>query len=827
MNETEVESLVVRLVGDGTSYEHMLEKAAKQTEAMYDKVLDEARKAANIPQSVAAAAAQTAAQTQQAYASQTAGQGITAEQFAADLAANKQRLMAEAFGKATVEVKQQTQAVSILNNGYQQLIAGAGALAGALAFKSRLTEAFNLFSKGERAASDLRVAIMATGQDVDELTEKFSDLASEIKEATGVGKGAITSLLAKGTSAGLSPEQAAQAAQDAIVLAKGNGDAAQSTVRLTIEMQRGNTMMIARRLGLRGMNDETQRSAEVARRLAIETEQLSEYNQSAKGQLDLLNRSVQEMKKGFGGAVAEGVGPYVEIVKSVVTWTNSLSTTTKQWIVVIASTIAGLVTIAAIAPTVVAVYTSLKAIIIGLYTAGAASLPFLAALAAGLFAVSVVAYAFTDGFKENRQAAADLNEELKRSALLTDELTEARRKATVAEIKGLPQDPEKRLAAVKDALAREKAALEAQKKHLEGMKIPEPLPEDEQYDWEKGAVKALVDHFTAGYKLTLRAVIGATTSTAQAQLIAGGEAIIGTTRETIKKLEEERKKLEGPGSTKVNEEAADALTQKLKEEAETWGLTGNAAKLAKLSLKGVSEEKLSAARAMIEIAKTRKETEAFDNSLFKFQESLEHSIDTMGMSADEVKLYDLRQQALRIGLDKATQAVLDQQRALMDAKSDMEDYNKIMEKVRNLVDSLQTPQEKFADTLENITDLRDRDLISIETYTRGMAKATKELMNHTEKQIRLQQVSYDSAEALERINEQTEKFAVEAAAIRGEDIALPKVKREAGAAAGGAEAATRQEQQMKILEKMNENLKKLVNQGEDQPDFEFSDADLT
>jgi hypothetical protein len=154
----------------------------------------------------------------------------------------------------------------------------------------------------------------------------------------------------------------------------------------------------------------------------------------------------------------------------------------------------------------------------------------------------------------------------------------------------------------------------------------------------------------------------------------------------------------------------------LRKQVNTFGMSRDEIQLYELAQRGATDAQLANVRAL---QAQRRELEIAAN-VRKITDELNKQIATMGMSRDEIQLWELAQQG-------ATGQQLEQVRALQAVRREMEENQRLMEDGRKLTEEMRSPQEKFQAEMERLQQLLDRGAISFETYSRASSRALEGL----------------------------------------------------------------------------------------------------
>jgi hypothetical protein len=388
--ETELEAMVVKLLGDGTVYEQMMKDAEAITVKATASITAEAtrleqtfaKQAATFGMSgrqaelyklqLAGATQQELAQAQamdtlltaqeSAARAQQQGAQITRsvrdrhEEYRAKVAELDQLLAKGAITQQTYN-RAVHEAASHIHTAKDAAVDLMHALQGgiaALAGQGALTQAYHAYADLEFVVTGLTASIKAQGGAVEDTIEQHKRFADEMEKVANVDDDITMGLLAKAHASGLEGEAAERAAKNAIALASlkmGGAEHAMSAIRQTIALEQGHVEMLARQFRqLKDIHDPMEKMEKMQELLNQGMEKASAEHETHKGKLIQLKNEWGQMLKAFGEVVAVVAGPLVEGLKDVVTWVKELPYGVKAVIVsVVALTTALAATVAAIA----------------------------------------------------------------------------------------------------------------------------------------------------------------------------------------------------------------------------------------------------------------------------------------------------------------------------------------------------------------------------------------------------------------------------------------------------------------------------------------------
>ncbi len=230
-------------------------------------------------------------------------------------------------------------------------------------------------------------------------------------------------------------------------------------------------------------------------------------------------------------------------------------------------------------------------------------------------------------------------------------------------------------------------------------------------------------------------------------------------------LRDELNKIKRPEDNKQLVSDIDAATRKMKEQADTLGMTAEELQAYQFYQQGATDAMVADYLAAAENLKVKKkladevnraaeEQKKFAESVSSTQDSLEEEIITFGMSADEIKAY-------RMEVGGAALEDIARTRNLIAQKKAMEDQKKLMEDGRKETEKYMTPMEKFNERVAELADLLAAGAITDDVWGRAMKAANKELDDAAKKanKAHTEMTKFDaalagSAESLQRIQAQ-------------------------------------------------------------------------
>lgn len=264
--------------------------------------------------------------------------------------------------------------VSDFARGAIQTLAGIG-------LGSWLREGLGEWQTAEATALRLSAAIRGNGGVVEDVLPRYQEYASQLQNITVIGDDTTLATIALAESYGLSGEAAIRATESATAFAAINGGAADSYLRLTAAIERGDTEL-AMQMGrlvpqLRGITDESEFLARAQRLVATGMEAARAEAQSSRGQIAQLKNAYGDLLEEVGHIVADALAPVVQWAKDVVSWFQGLDQSTKEFIVTVALLTAAFLTLAGVVTGALALWNVMTGgvgAIIGLVVAAAVAI---------------------------------------------------------------------------------------------------------------------------------------------------------------------------------------------------------------------------------------------------------------------------------------------------------------------------------------------------------------------------------------------------------------------------------------------------------------------
>lgn len=666
MDSETLTNLVVRLTGDGSSYEAMMDRAQSSTTSAADNI---------------------------------------------ESAANRAEGSIKNFANSAVA------ALAVL---------GAGALG---------KEALGNFQEAESIGIKLNAVLEANGRNVQALTADYTDFAVALEKSTVMEDDAILKLATMAETMRTTGEATKQAVKGAIAIAAVNDGAAESYIRFTAALARGDTetaMSMARMIPqLRGIKNETVFLAEAEKLLTVGMKAAEAEMKSSAGQLKVLRRDWGNMLEDFGKVVAVGLKPVVEWLAKGTAWLRGLSDEAKQNITIVAALVAGLVALGPAIAIVKLLLAPILAVVKALQLATVVAYGFQAAMV-GLAAYGI--WKVAEALFGAKAALKEYNDAMERSRAMSESLTAAFERQAQSTLASTPKTPE---------------SLNAGLKKAEAM-----LANYEEVLAKTKAISGEVGFGPFNEKVVSADDINAINAAAKA---------VDAAKKNVAAYKAELANL---AAAKKSSAAYETLYAKIRDENHTIGMSALEKEI--YLLKGVTlaeRDHLTALRKNLEA-----QTLAAEKTKKMAEEAriLSEDFATFGMEAD--KFFKLLQEGADITesvitpLDKFEKQVAKLEELFEGDFISGDVFGEAMTKareefVKGITGDLTTPLEKFTKKSAELQELFDSGLINENTFSKAMKKTQEEFVGigaeakKAEQAVgRFDSVLAGSAEALARVS---------------------------------------------------------------------------
>lgn len=241
--------------------------------------------------------------------------------------------------KTAKEVEEHSKKIEGFTTSLKNHVAGAISALSALGISDFLGELLGKFQEAETGELKLRAALQANGREVESLMESYKGFAETMQDLTVLDSNAVLSLLRLAETYDVTGKSAERAAQNAIAFGAATDHSAESVIRLSVALEKGDFEMAklaARSIPqLRGIKDATEFAAKAQQLLAVGFESARAEAASSAGQIKQLRNAYDNLKEDLGAVVAQGIAPVVKMAKEAVKWFAGLSKETKSLIVIV------------------------------------------------------------------------------------------------------------------------------------------------------------------------------------------------------------------------------------------------------------------------------------------------------------------------------------------------------------------------------------------------------------------------------------------------------------------------------------------------------------
>ncbi len=198
----------------------------------------------------------------------------------------------------------------------------------------------------------------------------------------------------------------------------------------------------------------------------------------------------------------------------------------------------------------------------------------------------------------------------------------------------------------------------------------------------------------------------------------------------------------------ANQKTIDGITESLREQYETWGMTSHEVEIYRAAVAGAGEDVIQSLYSIADAIQNAENIKALE----EFTAKLEEEAATFGMSAGAAELYRLKKK-LGSGADYTAAEALVKKNEAMEAEK------KLMEEGAALNEKYLTPLQKYTKELDTLKKMLDKKAITQQTYNAAVKEAKEELDKVKDKDVKLkfsvkgvEAVEAGSAEAMARIN---------------------------------------------------------------------------
>lgn len=630
-----------------------------------------------------------------------------------------------------------------------------GAAQKAVAFGKQVLGAF---AQAEEGSIKLDAAIKAGGHNIESTRAKYDAFAEAIQKVTVLDDDAVLSILKTAESYKLSGDAATKATKDAISLAAINDSNAQSMIRMTAAMAKGDThqaMMFARMIPqLRGIKDEQKFVAEYSRLVAAGFDQAQANAGSFSGIMAQMHNALENLYEDFGKIVADALRPFVKGFQLAIDWMKEFSEASKTIIVAIggitvavsALTAAGVVLDFVFSPVVLTIGAVVASVTL---------------LTAGLVFMEEQTRVFSDSWKMLLPLFEDVHD-------LVQELTGKSFRSLTDMLKTVR--PFLMLVAIgfKEALA---VAIKIARMEVEQLKT------------SLGPLPGLLS------KVSKALGLAAGPEIQNLGKILDLQDVNKQFAQRRKPKEEEAMAASGHGEAQKNvvslQKSVVSLTTSLQEQVATFGMSSRAASIFKLEMQGASEQELAAAHHAAQTLATRERANALTQDIVNQAAALQGETESIRASTQALEQLrgahgntaTARKEALQIAkeqieVDKllARGATADEVEILKQKQKANRAAQKNLEQTQeglDLMEKYKSPMQKFAEEQAHLQELFNTGKIDADTYRKAISDLQKQIAKPAENGINA---------SLFGSNESLAKIEATRAALRAAKVKMPGVQ---------------------------------------------------
>lgn len=561
------------------------------------------------------------------------------------------------------------------------------------------------FTQAEQGSIKLDSAIRANGHNVETVRAQYEEFAASIQKVTVLDDDAVLSVLRLAESHKLSGAAAIRAAKDAISLAAVNDSNAESMLRVTAAVEKGEikqAMLFAKRIEqLKGIRDEQKFVTEYARLVAAGFDVAQANAGSFSGVMAQMHNALENLYEDFGKIIADALKPFYMGLQVTIDWMKGFSETSKVIVVAMGAIAVGMSGLIGLGVVFNAVWSPVTLTVVAVAGAGAL-------LTTALVFMEEQTRVFSDSWRMLLPLFEDVKQLVKQLTgqsfnSLTDVLKEVR--------------PFLMLVAIgfKEVLA---VAIDVARASVAKLKA------------ELGPVPALLANMAAAMGL-----------------FAGPDlqnlgAKFGTGAAKDRPKEDKYQAAEGHGQAKKNVEAlqksAVSLTTSLQEQVATFGMSARAASIYKLEAAGLTDELKSAHTAAQKLA-TMERNNALTKQIVDQATALQQETESIraqtaaleGVRGAQGATAAARKEALEIAKDQMeVQKLIDQGAKDGDVEALQQKQKMNREAQKNfeatqegmdLMDKYKSRTQKFAEEQAHLQDLFNQGKVDALTYQKAIA----------------------------------------------------------------------------------------------------------
>lgn len=753
--ETEVERLVVRLTGDNSGYQKMIEDSIQESINLEKQL---ASSLSSTQQSLQQAAREKFATTARLLGG---GDAATEEGLRMGMEQEYQKILQEGeaitrsvrteqeiysdrvqeltkylelgaigqetYNRAVGEAEQRLANSQKATDEYLAAIKQVGittTVTGAAittAFGGVYYASLRAYSEAETASVKLDAAIKTNGGNVEQLRQQYNLFSRNLQETTTTSNTAAIEMLQYAEALGVSGNQAQRAVKNALALSAAIGISEHAALRMTTALEQGHTTMLGRYIpALKGIKDESERAEKAQEALTKMYGAVEAQANTTTGTTLRLRNAIDDIREDLGERFSSKVKSLNVLLTD---WANNYKSLSEESKDLAAITVQTGIGIGSVITTIGGGVTSfgsfleqakrVRAVMGGISLASIAAKTGMAAAVAGIVA---------GGFYLSAQIR-DWIDDLNGFNAQAEELQNKSR-GTIGNINAISAKAQTDIASTSDPAkqdqilqqARSSLIAEQQKLATEAKRVASQW---EQYGDTFNRI--IYNSFTRGLQEQAKEL------TKQHQAVQ--EAIAGIDSQLSNSQARRNRRLE------EGEQALLNYIGTLNIQAQTFGMTAREARIYELSLNAVDRGAIRRAReldkelTMKEASrKAQKDLQDENDRVLReteqFESTLRMQIATYGMSADAAKLYGLELAHLEKRISDSRFAEL---KGLIAQKKALDDRQRMLEEGKRLTEQFADPAEQFAKKVADINRLFGAGAINRKTFDKAIDQAQKEL----------------------------------------------------------------------------------------------------
>lgn len=743
-DETEIERLVVRLVGVNSDIDKMLEGLRTELNSLATETKKNDTEFKELERTM-----KRGEEVTRQFETATDKFNRTAEELNHLL--DKDAISLETFGeaanKAFKDLKNADEGLNYLANLSEKagkslslyVTAPLAAMGAAAVYE---------FDQADNASRKLDAALESNGRAVESVGAEYRKFAAEIQKKTKTQDDDVVSLLQQAESLGVTGEAAKRAAQNAIALGAAKGMAAESALRMTVALESGNAALLQRHLpALKAIKDPTEKAAKAQELLGKMFSVAEAEAKTFSGQMTQLKNETGDFLEDIGKVISGGLTPYIASVRELVSWLQSLSPEMKTSLVILGATAA------AIGPLLLgfgSLAHQINSLTILYNTMSVAQMTAIGAM--GAFAIALVGIGAGAYYLYTMNADVQaLNASLKESVDLSNKLGSAKSDSVTKTIEtgqGLATPGQKRDFFGEELKTAEQSVEQVSKRLQDAKNALQQLTEA-GIDWNKKG--GWGEHVQKTQQLK--------------ENIESDEAALKMATEAAGRFKAE---LEAVSEVKINEKhqkEVEKFIHSLEMKVKHHGESANAMHYEELALKGLTEvqeahiqtlllqEKAQKAAdvAAKEATATAKKAEAdvkhHQNAIDNLTASLKSQVETFGQTSALKQVAQMKNKGF-------TDAELQEAERLAKELDKLESKKKLTDQGKQFTEKHMSKDDKLKRDQDEAKRLFDAGVISAETYTNSLKDMDKQLSKpHKINFEKLEATDIRSSDALAKIME--------------------------------------------------------------------------